>query len=347
MTPTALVIQGPLRSRGRTFSSVSIPQSNHIDYDCTDNINRLIRDYRELFEIVIVCLWEEDYAVAKGNITDDENVVVISVMDRTRNFYSNKFRQFSSTHAGLKVANDLGIGHSIKIRSDQNLDLEALTAFLSRCSKSGLDRVIVPYMIESDPFNLNDFYIAGPTNVLISLCELFVGKKAVSFYNDVHYDLFFKLAWVTRSKTWPRASLRSYISDYCPPHDAQQVLIAEQAWTTALLPAPESVWMSLEWRGAANSDTSPPFLQRYNALFASDQESDISAGVEIFHNWRWSRPLRDVTAMPFMKICWQRYLVASDSRIAFLGKWFDLPNTLWMVAHRRLKIPKDPRGWLT
>src|SRR3989344_3877342 len=129
-----LVIQGALLSVGRTGNKLhQTPEQlkkegGVIEYDCRENIQKIIDDFGHLFDEIVVSVFDNQLKDGDGW----RGAKIVSAADpggiKQEGHYkdNNKYRQFLSTLNGLKELEKSGVQYAVKTRTDIYLDLEKL-----------------------------------------------------------------------------------------------------------------------------------------------------------------------------------------------------------------------------
>jgi hypothetical protein len=243
---TALIIQGPIISIGRTGQSLNNPDETlNSTFNCVENINFYIENYSSYFDYIILSSWKDQDT---SKILRKENVhIVLSPemrkgsrnIDRRLGIYrDNKLRQFYSFREGLLLARHLGCELSIKVRTDNRVDVENIY----KCALMDSNKLWVP-KYDSIPNFLGDFYYAGKTNLMIEFCNVLLDKK--NLYRSVHWDTFY-------SYSYYRMKTQFSIFDCFPRSDKfspSQIEFILYAWKAIFNSLPIEIWNTQEWRG--------------------------------------------------------------------------------------------------
>jgi hypothetical protein len=265
MTPDliGIVIQGPLISTGRTgrtsnISFESVTCADIVSFDCVSLIVSLVERYGKQCQMVCV-VWDEDPEERrqdlKGRLPPG---VVLEISDNTRPIAAkgdiipgnNKYRQIRSSLAGFELLKARGCTHLGKIRSDQDIDLNALLH--NYRSIMGAGRVLVPRYLPKTPDVLADFYFIGQADLMIDLFKNYLEKPQL--FTSVHEDLFYRWAEeLIGPRPWP-LRLRG-----TPLFDSY----IRKVWTR-FYPASRTVYADLVWRGE------PLQIKESASLFAED-----------------------------------------------------------------------------
>ena len=203
-----LIIQGPIVSIGRSGKSYHTPgpqvKSKHITkYNCKENIIRIIDNYREIFDQIILSTWDDE------TISCDLEGVQIIKMSKNKvpkvddwkgnqNKYikkNNMYFQFYSLKEACKLIMD-DITHIIKIRTDQYLDLKKIEDFFKNDYQE--NTLVVPHLFK-DNGKTPDFYIgANKKTFIFFVNSMFYKNKKVPliFHNSVHYQICLKFGYL-------------------------------------------------------------------------------------------------------------------------------------------------------
>lgn len=265
----SLVIQGPLISKGKTGLS-NIYDNNtedHVEYNCVNNINRIVKEYKNLFESIILVTWKDQLELCQ-NI---EDVYIIGLDDINPNLKLrnnkpnsiNKFRQFYSSEKGVEfIEKNIGSTYSIKIRTDQFIELDKLVGFINSLSKqSNLIRVYMPYFRKDKKFWIPDFYFLGKTHELLEFFKALNAFEFAEFSEAAPREVFFKYAY---SFNYEKLSLPIFLyfqkglSEYYSGIEKIEFFM----YSEILSPLPKDAYISLEWRGEHISSEKISFAEK-------------------------------------------------------------------------------------
>ena len=165
MKKIGLVIQGALTSVGRTGDNMrqSVEQLKKeggvVEYDCRENINRIIREFGHLFDEIVVSVFDnqlkpgDNFPGAK--IVSEPDPGGIKQVGHYKD--NNKYRQFISTFNGLKELEKSGVDYAIKTRTDIYLDFEKLiSSFFKEIKKKENPEAIGATVTHLKTFLLHD-----------------------------------------------------------------------------------------------------------------------------------------------------------------------------------------------
>lgn len=248
---TALVIQGPIFSTGRTGNSLHNPDSGIgkdkiVEFDSSEVVNSYIDSYSTLFDVIVVSTWQDE-DVSKILVRD--GVHIIKSEDTLRNivpvsrvqgyFGNNKSRQFFTLKKALDFSKIMGIDHVIKVRTDNLVDVSVLL------KSSLLDRNKLWFPGTGSCSNyLEDFFFAGSLEHLEELCDSMLHSR--SLYKSVHLDMFYKYIKLRLRRR------SSSIFDYFPQANSWtegQARIVNKGNADFFGYFPIEVWNSQVWRG--------------------------------------------------------------------------------------------------
>ncbi|MEK7147860.1 MAG: hypothetical protein AAB758_01025, partial [Patescibacteria group bacterium] len=202
MKKIGLVIQGALTSVGRTGDNMrqSVEQLKKeggvIEYDCRENINRIIKEYGHLFDEIVVSVF--DNQLKPGDSFPGAKLV--SAPDpggiKQAGHYkdNNKYRQFISTLNGLIELEKDGIDYAIKTRTDISLDFNKLIKDFF--AKDRNPNTIGATVIHPKTFLLHDLYFMSTLPVLKKFCEAIIAYDKFEFIPSVHREMLLKHAYV-------------------------------------------------------------------------------------------------------------------------------------------------------
>ncbi len=247
-----LVIQGPLVSRGRTGGTANIKRRNlgeaHVvNYNCIDNIAKLVNCHAGFGKVVCV-VWSEETRENLAELTRKigaEHVVVIE--DDSKDVKpkkgiipgNNKYRQFLSSLKGIEVLAAHGLDYAIKVRSDQDLNLQRLAEDFLRIVEVRSHPIMVPRIYAgSSTDHLADFYIGGRCEDLIACFAAYL--DAPELYRNVHTDIFY--SWAATMLGAP-----GYPPRILGLKTNKKYIL--KAWNQLYCPASFALLEALRWRG--------------------------------------------------------------------------------------------------
>ena len=199
-----LVIQGPLLSIGRAGNNLHkspgllIKEGGVVEYDCRQNIQKIIDEFGSLFDEIIVSTWDKEVRPTDGW----KGAKLISVPDpggiKQTNSYkdNNKFRQFLSTLNGLKELEKSKIDVAVKIRTDQYLDLKLLLdSYHDKVENHPNPMAIGVTIAHPTTFLLHDLYFIADLQALKRFCEAILSYARFEFISSVHREMMLKHAY--------------------------------------------------------------------------------------------------------------------------------------------------------
>jgi len=199
-----LVIQGPLLSIGRTGDKLRqtpeqlIAEGGVIHYDCRDNIKRIINEFGNLFDEIVVSTWDNEVKTGDGWV----GAKLISAPDpggiKQANSYkdNNKFRQFLSTLNGLRELEKSGVDIAVKIRTDIYLDLNKLVEdYVANIESKKNPKAIYATVVHPATFLLHDLYFVSSLTAMSEFCESILGFDRFEFIPSVHREMVLKHAY--------------------------------------------------------------------------------------------------------------------------------------------------------
>jgi|CXWL01.1.fsa_nt_gi hypothetical protein len=299
MKKIGLIIQGPLVSVGKDgrrahIQKTTLGEAGFIQYDCRENITRVIRDFCDLFEVVVISTWDSEREARDVW----EGAAVVSLPDPgeiQREVYTvrsrNKYRQFIGIRHGLIELQKLAsVDYVVRIRTDQYLDLRALVASLQESVREhGEDsRLYVPFT-RPDDFFVHDIYLAASVQTMRDFLDATIAFDCYEFISCVHRDMILKYAY---------AKYRDDINvpewayfPWWPPCGASKETkkIFSFMFMHVCTPLSSEVFRSVFWRGSALSE------QHVDAQYLYVAPTQVRAKKNIL----------DVPAL--MSINWKRY----------------------------------------
>jgi hypothetical protein len=255
-----LVIQGPLLSVGRNGGQLHetpaqlVQQGGLVRFDCRQNIQQLIDRYGSLFAMVVVSTREDHLQSGDGwrgaVLVAEPDIGAAKIVDSYKD--NNKFRQFRTTLRGLEELQAAGIGHAVKIRTDQHVDLDALVrSYRDGCIRSDRDpQAIFASAIHRPTYMLHDLYFAARTDTLASFCESILAYDRFEFMASVHRDMVLKHAYA-RYRDRIGVPERAYFPVW-PPNgvSAGTRRIFDYMFEEVFRPLDPAIFRSTVWRGA-------------------------------------------------------------------------------------------------
>lgn len=324
METFGLLIQGPLVSFGKTGASAYIPEDklkpeHLVEYDCRDNIRKIIEDFGHLFQRIVISTWDAELRAGdawRGATivsTPDPGGIEESGMYKA----NNKFRQFIGIRNGLvEMERHADISHVVRIRTDQYVDLGSLL----RAYKTGITRFksgseLYVSLMHPSAFLLYDFYFAAKLQVLKDFCDAVLAYGMFEFASNVHREIVLKHAYVQY-----RNEIGVPDWAYFPAPNSTVEKRAHAAtkkifrfmFTNVYAPLPIGLFRSVVWRGSH-------WDERFIALKTNENKTRL-------HNGTKSRMRMPIPAL--VSIDWRRY-AAFQRSVSQRGPSFFLRSRIW------------------
>lgn len=189
-----LIIQGPILSLGRTGSTylsydATNPKKGVVNFDSKESIKAVLNKYSTLFDQIVIVTWEgED--ISSEEIKEYTNCRLIKIKD-TSNTYSNPnhptgqtnlIKQFHSTKHGLLTLEEPSVADNyiVKIRTDQEVDLDALIKEHQTASNDTKKKIFVPFFRKNE---LSDFYFVAPFQKMLNFCDNIINTQNIPQIN--------------------------------------------------------------------------------------------------------------------------------------------------------------------
>ena len=211
----ALLIQGPLKSIGRTGKTTSADLKNLkpedvASYDCRKSINILLKKYGYLFDQIILSTWDDEileyeddsieiYKFKKNKVPKLDDKSWINDPHVSKN---NMFLQFYGCLYGVKKIRK-NINYVIKIRTDIVINLQEIFNFLQTNYEN--DTILVPKFNSRGPW-FEDLYFAGNLKIIKKFLECITirDKEGILAYSDTpHINPLLKFAYSKEKKSLP------------------------------------------------------------------------------------------------------------------------------------------------
>jgi len=281
---TALVIQGPINSTGvagaysGTVRNASI--TDIVDFDTSNYIKINIMNAKNIFDILILSIWNSEFEKIKDkDFLRKDNVKIILNDDfvekdelKLRNDYlalkfpsfanNNMNKQWVTTNSGVAAAIELGANYCFKIRTDQLIDIKLLAeTLISHANSLNKNKIIVPFCDFRKPWALPDFYLGGKCYLVEKLTYSLLYSPVRNFSQNVHDQLFFGGSYFLNYNR--RDNWTTYIKKENNFSKKQNKIIIN-SWNNIWQIGPEKLFKSLVWRGQ------PIEFSRYNAYFEND-----------------------------------------------------------------------------
>lgn len=276
-----LIIQGPMMSVGRHGLTAGMkPQevsNQHIvQFDCHETVRHLISSYGDVFARIVLVTWKGEVKAAI------EGADVLEVLDTTRALkfrdgvpnevvaVNNKLRQMYLIRVGLNHLAERGqLDGVLKVRTDQELDLEEAVTRLSKELESEAPRMLVSRTFPSGRFQ--DFYFGTSLDQMSDFVESYL-RNYVEFHESIHDDIPLRVAYNSKYLKLRRPLWWFF-------HDMGHKEILATFSRRYLAPFSQKLLQNLKWRGTRYEDL--------NKLAFYD-------GDETHYNW-----LRNVAGPPY------------------------------------------------
>ena len=239
---SALIIQGPIVSRGNTGRGLGLKNLfvDDIEFDATSCINENIRKSETVFDLIIISTWEGENT---SGIEGSEKVKIIksnvNLLEKQHPYGSNKHRQFYTIQKALEVAEQNNCFYIVKIRTDTQIDSDKMLQLIQKMPEK------IWVVAHEKPNFLYDFYVAGNLPNVLHLVDAILRKR--SLYIRIHEDLFYGYLY-KRSSPWVRIQLWNFY-----PRDRfltlAQASLINTAWERYFSHIPQELWNETVWRG--------------------------------------------------------------------------------------------------
>jgi hypothetical protein len=161
-----LIVQGPLRSRGRRGTSRNVAYdaltpADIVDFNCIDTIG-------------------QNLSRVDHGIPERDGLVPVN----------NKYRQILGFLRGCETLAERGCTLVAKVRTDQSIDVPRLLTETENLCGEGFD-IITPYFDTQRPRSINDFYLGGQLDAISEFCSTYLSspEKARSVHRDLYCHL--------------------------------------------------------------------------------------------------------------------------------------------------------------
>ncbi|GAA4894530.1 hypothetical protein [Ferrimonas pelagia] len=251
-----LIIQGPLRSKGRTGRTSSIKlnaldESDIANFNCVDNIAKTFNDFKSTFAEIICVTWDDEETSLINQVQQSigqDNVLLLK--DETRQLRpkkavvgaNNKYRQFYSFLKGIELVQARGCDVVIKVRTDQYSDWDQLAQFVEKTLIASPNKVILPWAVTYSPHQIADFYIASHAMHMRELCQRYLSRPEAM--DLVHRDLFYH--WSFDLAGWKLPLAKLFLGKRVNFFNKKTVF---NAWQQHYVIAPKKILDQLYWRG--------------------------------------------------------------------------------------------------
>lgn len=270
----ALVIQGPLASTGNSGNGTFVK-----DFNCIDNINRIIADTHTLVDSFVLSTWHDDSGLFKA-LPPELKLVELDDPGMDKSYLSgmsnNEFRQAYGCLQGIRFAiDDTSPDYIIRVRTDQYVDIQGMLAHMLLIDANSKiygsvgqeGYLYFPNMLSWSPYSVGDFYIGGHAHDVLRFFEAQVNLSRHSFTyagSWIHSDLILRHAYhnlrgyleLPDSFYFPNIIPSLRLDSANPPwhlcyHPSVLTLLA-QILTRSICIFPRNIASSMEWRGNLN-----------------------------------------------------------------------------------------------
>jgi hypothetical protein len=248
-----VIIQGPINSRGRTMKNLT-PRN----FDASENINQLFHRIVQTGAYPILVTWDsEDTHKLDLKVVND--ALKIRMPSTSRIFRlknnierNNKYKQFYSVLAGVEELHFRNYDYILKIRTDQDLPIEALINHIVQIDEKTIEeRIFTPLLNLDKPNMFYDFYYFSTTTTMKKFHQIMMYSKEIC--SNVHFDAFYR--WGLRNSKI-RARYVFNIYPKYPKFTKKQVQLMHDIWEDGFNVLPIRSWRELIWRGEPFDETS-------------------------------------------------------------------------------------------
>lgn len=200
----ALLIQGPISSPGRTgttFFNKALNKDSIVEYNCENNLIKILTDFGHLFKQVYIVTWSNEI-LNESLFEKFKNCSILKLQNITPNIkidnkqlptdFNNKYKQFYAMSKGLELIKDTEF--VIKTRTDQYLNLQALIdehKSSIETNREHIKRIYIPY-INKINYLPSDFYFIATTKTLTEFSNAMLWGNYLEFNSSVHIDMSLK-----------------------------------------------------------------------------------------------------------------------------------------------------------
>lgn len=196
-----------MRSFGLTGESwgkgkTRVANNNFAMFDSSETVARTIDQGANLFSHIVLSTWigeDKDLSKLEKNNTSvvllddpggDPGKTSESSKDVLDTRLNNKRRQFRGLEGALETFSEGDFEYVIKIRTDQELNLEMLALEFHNWINLGQSGFFIPYYHREVPWAIPDFYFGSDFSSMTKLSSLMQSKFEFSL--NIHRDMFFK-----------------------------------------------------------------------------------------------------------------------------------------------------------
>lgn len=244
------MIQGPIISKGKAGGV----NEKIVEYDCNNNILKIVKTYSHLFDKIFLLRWENDEIIDRINDYCDILTIKDPYLDKQTPFLNgkpnNKNRVSYALKKGLDIIEKLGYDENdvvLKIRTDQFMDLSLFSKFLEEVVLE--DKVYVPrltkisYGVISERVHLSDYYFLAKFKIFKNFINSVNNLSEKS--DSVHRDWLFKY---TQSDLKLKDDNIFLFSKSSRLYRYQSTLI-KHAYDNLIEPLKEDIYRTIIWRG--------------------------------------------------------------------------------------------------
>ena len=254
-----VILQGPINSRGRTMKNLS-PRN----YDASENMNQLFYRVSKMGAHPILVTWDaEDTNKLDSDVL--KNTLKIRMPNTTKIFQlrnniarNNKYKQFYSVLAGVDELTTRKYEYLLKIRTDQDLPIEALLNHITQIEENSIgERIFTPLLNLDKPNMFYDFYYFSKAATMKAFHQEMMYSKEIC--SNVHYDVFYR--WGLRKSKIRMRNILEIYPKY-PKFTRKQIQLIHDIWEESFNVLPRLSWRELVWRGEPFDETSikPTFI---------------------------------------------------------------------------------------
>lgn len=197
-----LIIQGPITSK-TSFRNLSRNKKNKKDtvtFICLENIEKILKEYRNKFNYIIISTWLKDKIFKKDlDLICNKYKVDIIYLKIPYIKYpiqwqikDNRHLQYYGTLEAIYKINKLKKNRdkvTLKIRTDQYIYLDPIINQIKNHKDQLKEKILFPYALSGDLFSVSDFFVAGHHSLMKKYYEfLFFNLKIPSGSKSAHVD---------------------------------------------------------------------------------------------------------------------------------------------------------------
>jgi len=251
----AVLVQGPILSRGRTLRDVSKKE-----FDSSESILSIFSQAKSNgFEFIFV-KWAGEALPASLLTNIPESSILNIEFPKVRMLFrvfnnwkvNSKYRQFWAISKGLDYLQEKNIDYVIKVRSDSELNLKNLESFISSLDPSLKNNtILIPFLNVEKPALFSDYYFASDILNFKKFVNVVLYRKEL--YSNIHFDVFYK--WAIQNSEISK--MRSFLALYFPEKErpnASSQRIVQNAWMNCFYPLPRNIYEDFTWRGERFGD---------------------------------------------------------------------------------------------